>query len=606
MASKQEIQNVIDSTDIVALVSEYVKLEKQGKNFKGLCPFHSEDTPSFVVSPDKKLAHCFGCSGGGDPIKFLMQIENIDFGEALTRLAKKNGIKISNIEQKTRSNPLTKYYQIMQIAQAFYKKNLENTDQGVEALNYMYKRGLNDETIKMFGIGLSPQSMDSLYQVLKESGFLELDISDVGLIDKSDRGYYDLFTRRIMFPIYNESGQPIGFSGRIFNSPDKNQPKYVNSRETILFKKKDTLFNLHQAKGEILKKKRVILHEGQMDVIASYRSGLKEAICTMGTALSSNQAMTLRKYSDQAIICYDGDKAGIQASLKAIRTFQSAGFKVHLVLLPDGMDPDEYVLKFGTEAYVEYFESHLLDSNAYIFEQAIANKDFSDGVVTEGVKLQVFEMLFSSGSNTTASSYLKKLSSVLKTSYESVSEDYQQYCNRNKPKESVEFYPSNENNYEDAQPKEINNDLWLSKYEIRLFMYAKSSREKAVYIDKLLNDRIDAISQENLNLWISMVNRYYEEYLEFNEKAFVRMLNEKDLAYYERMCEVLKKDKTPYTDEDLNACLNKLDFVKYDKKNQKIDLEIAKQKDIENQIKLISKKFENNKQKEQLKKLRRK
>lgn len=165
MASNQEIQNVIDSTDIVSLVSEYIQLEKRGKNYTGLCPFHHEDTPSFVVNQEKKLAHCFGCGGGGNPIKFLMQIENIDFATALSRLAKRNGIELSGYQENVRSNPFTKYYQIMQTAQSFYKKYLENTDLGREAVSYLYKRGLNDETIKMFGIGLAPQSRDSLYQV---------------------------------------------------------------------------------------------------------------------------------------------------------------------------------------------------------------------------------------------------------------------------------------------------------------------------------------------------------------------------------------------------------------------------------------------------------
>lgn len=607
MAGKQEIQNVIDSTDIVALVSEYVQLEKQGKNYKGLCPFHHEDTPSFVVNQEKKIAHCFGCGGGGDPIHFLMQIENLDFGSALRKLAKRNGIELSGYQENTTSNPLTKYYQIMHTALEFYKKCMETTDNGVEAKKYLYKRGLDDETIKMFGIGLSPHSQDALYRVLKESNYLELDMVDIGLVD-GEGGYHDKFTRRIMFPIFDEFGNGIGFSGRIFNNSDKSQPKYVNSPESVLFKKRDILFNLHQAKGEILRKKRVILHEGQMDVIASYRSGLKEAVCTMGTALSMNQALLLKKYTNHAVICYDGDKAGIQASLKAIRIFKSAGFIIHLVLLPNGMDPDEFVMKNGAEAYASYFENHLMDSNAYIFEQAVQGKNLEDETVLSSVKEEVFSMLSGAGSKTAEENYLKKLSDILHCSYQALYGDYQAYCNRNVPSDYVDFYEPDRFEKKNFYPKEIQTKCWNPKYELRLLMYAKSSREKALYIDRILNDknRIEALSEKMQSLWISLVNGYYAEYAEYDEKTFVRLLDEEAQSYYTEIVKTLNADKIPYTDEDLYDCLEKLKLVKLDKTNERLTEEIAKTDSFDNQMGLIADKFKNKKQIDQLKKMRRK
>lgn len=604
MASKQEIQNVIDATDIVSLVSEYVKLDKQGKNYKGLCPFHHEDTPSFVVNQEKKLAHCFGCGGGGDPIKFLMQIENINYGDAISRLAKRSGIKLTNAYENTRPNPLTKYFQIMQTAQAFYKKFIENSESGKEALNYLYKRGLDDETIKVFGIGLAPMEPNLLYQVLKESNYLELDMADLGLVDKNNHGYYDIFTRRIMFPIYNEMGGCLGFSGRIYNTTDKNQPKYVNSRDTILFKKKDVLFNLHLAKGEILKKKRVILHEGQMDVIASYRSGLKEAVCTMGTALSLEQAMILKKYTNHAIICYDGDKAGINASLKAINIFQQAGFIVHLVLLPNGADPDEFVLKNGTKAYADYFENNMLDANSYIFEQALLNKNFNDETVIEAVKTQIFEMIYRSNSSTVMEEYLNKLASKLNVSINALGADYNKYCNIYAPSNVVDNYVEDKNNLDYVKPIKKLDDIL--NFEIRLFMYAKSSKEKALYIDNTLNDRMEALSKENQNLWISLINGYYEMYQEFDEMEFINTLSEETKAHYYKIMEILKKDKLPYTDENLNDCLEKLRLVKLVKQHQNIDTEFKLSDDQSKKLKLVADKFNIKKQQENLKKMRRK
>jgi len=599
MASKQELEQIVDATDIVSLVSEYVKLVRQGKNYKGLCPFHNEDTPSFVVNQEKKIAHCFGCGGGGDPIKFLMQIENIEVKDAVNRLAERAGIKISGYAINSKPNPLTKYYQIMQQAQAFYKKYLENTDKGVEAINYLYKRGLDDETIKMFGVGLSPNEHNFLYQVLKESNILELDMSDLALIDKNEKGYYDLFTKRIMFPICNESGNVIGFSGRIFNSDDKNQPKYVNSRETILFKKKDVLFNLNLAKGDILKKKRVILHEGQMDVIASYRSGLKEAVCTLGTALSIEQANILRKYTNHAVICYDGDKAGINASLKAIKVFQNAGFIVHLVLLPNGSDPDEYVLNNGIDAYKNYFESHMIDANTYIFEQAILNKNLNDETIVDSVKSEIFGMIYSANSKTTEESFLAKLSEKLKVSYQAISNDFQSYCNTHQRPKRVEKYDDYENDYETLE-KPINKSKLDFRYETRLFMYAKSSRDKALYIDKLLLNKMDALSNDSRNLWIKLINDYYEHYEEFNETLFISMLDANCFAYYATITETLKKDKAPYNDSDLNCCIEHLNSTIYDRHNEKLNADFRKTDSEIEQSNIVSLRFENKNKKDKL------
>ena len=602
MASKTEIQNVIDSTDIVSLVSEYVKLDKQGKNYKGLCPFHHEDTPSFIVSPEKKYAKCFGCGNGGNPIDFLIKIENIDFNTALHKLAKKNGIKLSDSGFTEKANPLMKYYQIMNTSLAFYQKYLENTKEGLEALEYMHKRGLDDETIRMFGIGLAPSNHDSLYQVLKDAGYLELDMIDVALVDKGQFGYYDLFTKRIMFPIKNEIGNVIGYSGRIFNNTDKNQPKYVNSRETILFKKHDVLYNLNLAKSEIQKKKRVILHEGQMDVIASFRSGLKEAICTMGTALSIDQINVLKKYTNHAIICYDNDKAGINASLKAIELFQKAGFLVHLVLLPEGIkDADEFVLSKGSEEYVKYFESNIVDSYTYIFNQAFINKNLNDSEAVLQIKNQIFEMIYISKTKTNEELYLNKLSEKLNCSFDAIYSDYVSYCNINHREKTVEEYNENNYNYfENYSPKNIKKESFLSPCEMRLFMYARASKEKALFIDRMLIDRIEAMSSSAQKLWIALINTYYENFDEFEEGKFVKILDTENFQYYCKIVELLSKDKVPYSDEDLNDCLEKLKRNKIDIDNDELNDRIKRTDDISKRVLSVEMKFKNIKKKEKL------
>ncbi|MDE7162047.1 MAG: DNA primase [Anaeroplasmataceae bacterium] len=432
MATQEEINRVIESTDMVELVSPYVKLTKQGKNYKGLCPFHNEDTPSFVVSQDKHLAHCFGCSKGGNPIQFLMDIKMIPFGEALHELAKKNGIELKEEyrpKQQQQDNSI--HYEMLATAAKFYHQNLTMTKSGKEALDYLYKRGIDDETIKTFQIGLAPAAKDSLYKVLKESNYLELNMMDLGLVEHNDQGYYDIFSRRITFPICDEQGHIVGFSARIFNNPDKTQPKYINTRDTFLYHKGQILYHLDLAKTEILRKKRFILHEGQMDVIASTYAGLKESICTMGTALTVEQAYVLKKYADHAIICYDGDKAGIAASKKAIGIFKKAGIKTHLVLLPNGLDPDEYVHTYGEAEYIKYFESHILDELEYNFETAFLNVNLEDALVVETVKNTVFEQIQRMPSQTAKEKYLALLATRLQSSLQAITIDYDAYTKVN-------------------------------------------------------------------------------------------------------------------------------------------------------------------------------
>ena len=575
--ANDDIKQIIDATDIVQLVSSYnIKLDKQGKNYKGLCPFHHEDTPSFLVSPEKKIAHCFGCGGGGDPVKFIMQIENISFPEAIQKLAEFNGMEYkSNFKKK--EDPNKKYYEIMNVAINFYKANYEKTAFGKEAREYLINRGLTDEVINDFNIGLAPKQTDTLYKVLKESNFLELDMIDSGLINSDDKSYHDFFVNRIMFPIYNENGNPIGFSARIFNSTDKNQPKYVNSRESMIYHKGDVLFNIQNAKGEIMKKKRVILHEGQMDVIASYKSDLKEAICTMGTALTITQARLLSKYANNAIICYDGDNAGIKASKKAINIFKQVGFNVRLVLLPNGMDPDEYVLKYGIDKYKEYFESHIIDALEYQYATTLLNKNLNDNIVFKDVCNEIFNLLINEKSESIKETYLKRLAIDTNMTLDSIHMDFDSYRNQMSPN-IVDDYgfdePLNDNYDTIITPIK---EIWNSTAELRLFIYAKNSKGNAVYIDQTLGEAIYGFKPKTQNLWFKLVNEYYANFEKFEEGKFIKMLtNQEDVNYYTLMMEAVSKNHIePYNQEDMIKCIDKVKKDSYDALNENLKRKIA-------------------------------
>ena len=605
-----DVEKIIEATDIVALVSKYVKLEKQGKNYKGLCPFHSEDTPSFVVSPEKKLAHCFGCGGGGNPIDFLMQIENVDFKEAVAMLADFNGIEYKS-KPKSKDDSNSKYYKIMQVASDFYKKYLESTNEGIEAIKYLEKRGLDKEIIETFNIGLSPDIGDTLYQVLKESEFLELDMSDLSLIEKGKKDYYDLFSNRIMFPIRDINSHVVAFSGRIYKESDlnnKNQAKYLNSRETRIFHKGEILFNLDLAKQYILKRKRVIIHEGQMDVIASYRSNLQEAICTMGTALTDYHAKVLRKLTDNVVLCFDADKAGIEASKKAIRLLKKNNFNIHLVLMDAAKDPDEYVFKFGKEKYNEFFNSNLLDSNSYLYKVNMMNQNLDDSLIKESVKNEIFSIIMQMESNTEQSDYLFNLAKDLNTDLEALKNDYLEYCNTHYVNKNIEEYPK-----EPLYPSEYTYHVEFKKTEyklceIRLFLFARANKSYALEIDRRIQNYLIGFSPEMMNLWIKLVNDFYDNYPVFDEGAFLKMLDEEQTRTYMDVVAYAKegKDKTPYTEQSLMDSISKLTELCCKNQNSILSAQIETSDDVSEKVALINQKIKNKRKQNELKKSRRK
>ncbi len=599
MPTQEEITNIVESTDMVELVSPYVKLSKQGKSYKGLCPFHDEKTPSFVVSQDKHLAHCFGCGKGGNPIQFLMDIKRISFMEAVAELAKKNGIPLKEAYKPKQKQDYSLFYEMLETSARFYHQNLTLTKTGKEALAYLYKRGIDDETIKSFGIGLAPKQKDSLYKVLKEANYLEINMMDLGLIEHNDQGYYDLFSKRITFPIKDEDGHVLGFSARIYDNPDSNQPKYINTRDTFLYHKGSVLYHLDVAKTEILRKKRVILHEGQMDVIASVIAGLKEAVCTMGTALSMDQAYALKRYANHAILCYDGDKAGIQASLKAIQIFKQARMSVHLVLLPNGMDPDEYVRSFGGEAYAEYVESHLLDELEYGFEVAFLNANLKDSFEIETIKGRVFELVRQMPSQTAKEKYLKLLAGRIESTYTAICSDYSSFTKAQPITPIVE-----EDIYETPiEILPIEEKTLIKSYELRLFLYARHSKQRAMEIDKKLGDSIDAFCKENREIWIALVNNYYAMYDDFNDALFCSILTEEQKKVYLDNLESIRGAIEPYTDEDLECILSKMQEMHIKIVNQALTNQILLAKDSEIKKNKLAEKF-NNKKKSMLNKRR--
>lgn len=346
----QDIINELRSKlDIVEVISSYIPLSKKGRNYFGLCPFHDDHSPSLSVSPDKQIYKCFVCGESGNVFNFVMNYEHLSFSEAISLLAKNIGMNL-DISIKKEDNKYDYLYEIMDIANKFYQNNL-NSSAGNLARKYLSNRNLSNEIIKEFGIGLSLNNRDTLTKLLVSKGH---SLEELNAIDLSNTNH-DSYINRIMFPLEDQRGRVVGFSGRIYDNSDLN--KYQNSREGVLFKKRELLFNYHRAKDEVRKSKCVIVMEGFMAVIRAYSIGIGNCIATMGTALSNEQASLIKKMSNNIILCYDGDSAGKKASLVSGEMFLKLGINARIITLTDGLDPDDYIIKYGKDSFVNLIDN---------------------------------------------------------------------------------------------------------------------------------------------------------------------------------------------------------------------------------------------------------
>lgn len=354
--SDEFVNQVRAAVDIVDVVGEYVQLRKSGRAFLGLCPFHSEKSPSFNVNAERQFFHCFGCGAGGDIFSFLMKLEQLTFPEALHKLAERAGIAVQE-PQHEEASPEKRARQAMQeahqLVSKLYHYVLTETPYGVEAMKYLTKRGMSQQTLTEYQIGFAPDSWDFVTQFLKKRNFSQDLMVEAGLLAKSDAGkVFDRFRGRVMFPIHDSQGNVIGFGGRLLdNTQPKSQPKYLNSPESLLFNKSATIYNLHRARPYIRKRKQVLMFEGYVDVVSAWQAGFMQGVATLGTALTEQQARILRRNVDSVVLCYDGDAAGQEATSKAIHVLQQAGLIVRVAPLPQGTDPDDYIRQHGAEAF---------------------------------------------------------------------------------------------------------------------------------------------------------------------------------------------------------------------------------------------------------------
>ncbi|HDF5875302.1 TPA: DNA primase [Staphylococcus aureus] len=378
------INEIKDKTDILDLVSEYVKLEKRGRNYIGLCPFHDEKTPSFTVSEDKQICHCFGCKKGGNVFQFTQEIKDISFVEAVKELGDRVNVAVdieatqSNSNVQIASDDL-QMIEMHELIQEFYYYALTKTVEGEQALTYLQERGFTDALIKERGIGFAPDSSHFCHDFLQKKGY-DIELAyEAGLLSRNEENfsYYDRFRNRIMFPLKNAQGRIVGYSGRTYTGQE---PKYLNSPETPIFQKRKLLYNLDKARKSIRKLDEIVLLEGFMDVIKSDTAGLKNVVATMGTQLSDEHITFIRKLTSNITLMFDGDFAGSEATLKTGQNLLQQGLNVFVIQLPSGMDPDEYIGKYGNDAFTAFVKNDKKSFAHYkvsILKDEIAHNDLS-------------------------------------------------------------------------------------------------------------------------------------------------------------------------------------------------------------------------------------
>ncbi len=359
---EDKIDEIRNATDIIELIGSIIALKKRGKNYVGLCPFHHEKTPSFNVSPDRQMYHCFGCGVGGNAFTFMMQHEKVSFIEAVRVLAERAGIALPTYESEQAEQAASEHeqlYNIMRLAGLFFYHQLTSTPEGEFALKYFHQRGFSDETIRKFGLGYSLQSWDGLLKHMQQQGIAESQLEKAGLVRRrEDQGYYDYFRGRAMFPIFSPTGRVIAFGARKLYDDDK-LAKYVNSPETSIYSKSRVLYGLYNAREAVRREENAILVEGYADLISVFQAGIQNVVASSGTALTHEQIQLIGRYTRNVTLVYDADSAGAQAMMRGVDLVIENGLDVRVAELPEGDDPDSFVKKNGADAFRQLIKNSI-------------------------------------------------------------------------------------------------------------------------------------------------------------------------------------------------------------------------------------------------------
>jgi DNA primase len=531
---EEVIAAVLKHHDIVETVGKYVHLTKQGRNYKGLCPFHSEKTSSFTVSPEKQIFRCFGCGAGGHVIRFVMDIEGYSFPEAVRHMAKEAQISVQWEETSAQETEEQKEFSTIiaahELTIKIYNYVLKNSAEGHAALEYLRARGFTDHLIEEFQIGYAPASWDTLVRYLTKNQFDSELMEKGGLISaKQDHsGYVDRFRDRIMFPIHNNQGKPIALSGRIIG---EGQPKYLNSPETPVFNKSRTLFNLHRARSAIRKLGVVVIFEGFGDVIRAWEAGVDNGVATMGTALTESHARMIRRMAEQVIVCYDGDQAGLSAAYKSLDLLEKEGCIVNVALLPHGLDPDDYIAQHGKDAFHQQILQSAVPATKYrliYLRRSIPARGDEGNLKYIQAALKIIAQL---QSPTEREFYLRELSVDFQYTMEALHEQLQQFqqqsqnLKRHRDKNEIQW-----NNVMQGESGSKGVPSLLPAYhnaERKLLTVMMEDREVAMYVQEHLADQFHVEAHAAIAAYLYA---YYAQGNEPDPSRFITRLEDESLV----------------------------------------------------------------------------
>ena len=434
-------EQVRSTANIVEVISGYVPLKKRGQNFWGCCPFHGEKTPSFAVNPAKNMFYCFGCHEGGDIFKFIMKIESCDFKEALKLLAARYGIPVPE-RQKTaveirREKQRERIYETNATACRFYQACLLKTPYGKGALAYLNGRGINQEIINSFSIGYALDSFTSLLSNLGRHGYKGEELLAAGLVAMGRQQLYDKFRNRVMIPIKDPKGKIVGFGGRVL---DNSTPKYLNTAETEWFNKRRLLFAMDVAYKAIRTSRQAIVVEGYMDAISLHAAGISNVVASMGTAFAAEQAKLLQRIADEVVFCYDSDSAGRKASVRAVSIARTAGLKVRIAGVPEGKDPDEYVRRYGKEAFLKVV-AEAREGIDFQIEETILQSDVSNLAGKVDAVSNILPFLLECKSEIEAAEHMRRVAQRLTIDEGLIVEEYRKATKRNGVKRESAYVP---------------------------------------------------------------------------------------------------------------------------------------------------------------------
>jgi DNA primase len=417
-----QVAQVREKIDLVTIISEYIPLKKMGNNFKANCPFHNEKTPSFVVSPERQIWHCFGCAKGGDAFTFLMEYEHVEFSESLRILAKRAGIQLTYSAIDTGiTSKKEKIYEINRLASEYYHYVLTKHSAGKKALEYVTKRIKNDSVLSTFLIGFAPRGNGLCNYLLKKKGYKKDELIDAGLATIRGNSMSDFFSHRIIFPLFDHRDNVIGFAGRILDDGQSFGPKYMNTRDTLAYHKGETFFGIQVTKEHIKKENQAILVEGEFDVISCFTVGISNVLAIKGTALTATQAQLLSRFVQKVTICFDGDAAGKEAIKRSLSVLEAKGLTTTVIVIPNGKDPDE-AIKNDEYAFKKAVKNDI-NIYDYLLDEALRSNDKNSSIGKKRITDELLPVYAGIGNEIVKEHYLKKLSNEVDTSYESITRE---------------------------------------------------------------------------------------------------------------------------------------------------------------------------------------